>query len=387
MLINKNVSDVIGIQNSCKELMQELYVYESRPSDIIRDSHKTSKLDEAIRFEIIEYDEFTEELSLSADTVEYYEIRLGENTQTNISVVGDKLVKLEKELGFYNQRVKSSEPADREIKVIYQLLSQLPSILKHNLRAIASNSIFAFKSEANFEIKMEKLKISKDEIEKLMEATYACDDFVKNQHHFFKTMYNYKINSTVLRFKRESINLQKSFIKLFDDIKNFINQSIKDGELIKKLQKLKALKDEKKLMGSTNIEEISKKQKIISKSVKVKKLHPDDQILHYIETLRKIISLREIELQDNRVDSALKYDINEVSKVERKLYNYQKLNKTFLSQDENLMAFLVHNNIDEERLLGVFIRMLKNYSDKHEVDSDVFVKYNNREYVEVKRCL
>ncbi|PHS39377.1 MAG: hypothetical protein COB07_06380 [Sulfurovum sp.] len=387
MMINKNISDIIGIQNSSKEIIQELYTYESRPDDIVRDSYKSSKLDEAIRFEIIEYDEFTEELSLSADTREYYELRLGQNTQTNLGLVGDKLTKLDKELGFYNQRVKSSEPADREMKAIYNLLSQIPSLLKHNLRAIASNSIFAFKSEANFKIKMEKLKVSKDEIEELMTATYACDQFLLDQHHFFKSMDNYKINSVNLRFKRESIALEKSFIKLFDDIKNFINQSIKDGELIKKLQKLKELKDDKKLLNATNIEEISEKQRVISKSVKVKKLHPDDQIVNYLETLRKIISLREIELQDNRVDSDLKYDVNEVSKVERKLYNYQKLNEDFLSQDEDLMTFLVNKNIDNNRLLGVFIRMFKNYSYNYEVDSDKFVKYDHREYVEVKRCL
>jgi len=387
MIINKNISDIIGIQNSCKEIIQELYTYESRPSDIIRDSYRSSKLDEAIRFEIIEYDEFTEELSLSADTTEYYETRLGQNTQTNLGVVGDKLAKLDKELGFYNQRVKSSEPADREMKAIYKLLSQIPPLLKHNLRAIASNSIFAFKSEPNFEIKMDKLKISKNEIEELIEATYSCDKFLLDQHYFFKSMDNYKINSVILRFKRESIELEKSFIKLFDDIKNFINQSIKDGKLIKKLQKLKELKDDKKLLNSTNIEEISEKQKVILKSVKVKKLHPDDQIVNYLGTLRKIISLREMELQDSRVDSALKYDIDEVSRVERKLYNYQKLNKEFLLQDEELMTFLINKNIDESRLLGVFIRMLKNYSYKYEVDSDKFVRYNNREYVEVRRCL
>lgn len=387
MIIHKNISDIIGIQNSCKEIIQELYTYESRPSDSIRDSYKSSKLDEAIRFEIIEYDEFAEELSLSADTTEYYEIRLGQNTQTNLGLVGDKLAKLDKELGFYNQRVKSSEPADREMKAIYHLLSQIPSLLKHNLRAIASNSIFAFKSEPNFEIKMEKLKISKEEIAKLIEATYACDTFLENQHHFFKAMDNYKINSMILRFKRESIALEKSFIKLFDDIKNFINQSIKDGKLIKKLQKLKELKDDKKLLNSTNIEEISEKLKVILKSVKVKKLHPDDQIYNYLGTLRKIISLREIALQDSRVDSDLKYDIDEISRVERKLYNYQKLNKEFLLQDEDLMTYLINKNIDESRLLGVFIRMLKNYSYKYEVDSDKFVRHNNREYVEVRRCL
>jgi len=387
MAINKNISEIINIQNSCRDIMQELYDYESRPNDSIRDSYNSSKLNEAIRFEIIEYDEFNNELSLNVETLEYYESRLGHNSQTNIGLIGDKLEKLHEELGFYNQRVKSDEPAHKEIKSIYNLLTQLPSILKHNLRAIAQNSIFAFKSEPNFKIKMQKLKISKDEIQKLIDATYACDKFLNQQHHFFRTIDNYKINSAILRFKKESIELEKSFIRLFDDIKNFINQSIKDAEFIKKLQKIKTLKDDKKLLNSTNIEELSKKQKIISKSKKPKKLHPDDQILDYIATLRKIISSRAIELQDSREDSDLKYDVNEVKTVERKLYNYQKLNREFLLQDEDLMTFLVSKKIDEDRLLGVFIRMLKNYSGKYEIESDKFLKYENREYVEVKKCL
>ena len=387
MAINKNISEIISIQNSCKDIMQELYSYEARPNDIIRDSYSSSKLDEAIHFEIIEYDEFNDELSLNADTLEYYEARLGHNSQTNIGLVGDKLEKLHKELGFYNQRLKSDEETYREIKSIYNLLTQLPSLLKHNLRAIAQNSIFAFKSETNFEIKMQKLKISKDEITKLIDATYACDDFLTQQHNFFKAMNNYKINSAILRFKKESIALEKSFIKLFDDIKNFINQSIKDGDFIKKLQKIKALKDDKKLFSSTNIKELSQRQKVKPKSVKQKKLHPDDKILDYISTLRKIINSRAIKLEDRRVDSDLKYNLNKIITVERKLYNYQLLNREFLIQDEDLITFLVSKEIDESRLLGVFIRMLRNYSSRYEINLDKFLKYNDREYVEVKRCL
>jgi len=326
-------------------------------------------------------------LSLTADTREYYQSRVGESRETNLGLIGDKLTKLEKELGFYNQRVKSSEPTDREIRAIYNLLFSLPSLLKYNLRAIASNSIFAFKSEPNFEIKMEMLQISKDEIKELMDATYACDKFLLEQHHFLSSMKNYKIDSVILRFKRDSIEMERSFIKLFDDIKNFINQSIKDGELIKKLQRLKELKDDKKLLIATNIEEVAERQKQISKSQRVKKIHPDDQILNYLETLRKIMSDREIELQDSRVDSDLRYDIHEVSRVEKRLYDYQKLNREFLSQDKDLMSFLMSKDIEESKLLGLFIRMLKNYSSEYEVDGERFVKHNDREFVEVKRCL
>ncbi|MEA3492034.1 MAG: hypothetical protein U9R27_09065 [Campylobacterota bacterium] len=364
-----------------------MYSYESRPSGVIRDRYSGSKLNEAIRFDIIEHDEFAEEFTLSVDTLEYYDVRLGQNRETNIGLIGEKLEKLQSELNFYNQRVKNSEATDKELKSIHKILYSIPSLLKNNLVAIASNSIFAYKSEPNFKIKMEKLQISKGEISKLLEATYSCDKFLNQQYHFFKAMNNYKINAAVLRFKKASIELEKSFIKLFDDIKSFINQSIKDGEFTKKLQKLKVLKDEKRLLGSTNIEELAKKQKVIVKSLKVKRVHPDDQIYNYLETMIKIIERRKIELHASKTDTALKYDINEENIVQRKLYDYQKLNREFLEQDEELMAFLIGKNIDKSRLLGVFIRMVKNYSSAYEVDGEKFVKYNNREFVEVKRCL
>ncbi len=387
MALNKNIIDIIQIQNSCRSVIQELYDYESRPSDAIRDTYKSSKLDDAIHFDIIEYNDFNEEFSLSSDTEEYYKTRLGQNDETNIGLIDEKLLKLGVQLNFYNKRIKSSESTDKELKLIYKILSQIPSLLKYNLFAITSSSIFAFKSEPNFDIKMDKLKICQNEISQLIDASQNIDDFLKTQYYFFKAMNNSKISSTILRLKNNSIELEKSFIKLFDDIKNYINQSIKDGKFIKKLQILKEMKNENRLIFDTNIQELVKDKQAVSKSIKIKKIHPDDKILDYIDTIRKILELRKIELSDTKQDSILEYDINEIVKVERKLYNYQKLNSGFLSQDENLIAFLLSKNIDKDRLLGVFIRMLKNYSSKYEIDDEKFITLDDRKYIEVKRCL
>lgn len=387
MAINKNIIDIIQIQNSCRSIIQELYDYESRPSDVIRDAYKNSKLDDAIHLDIIEYDEFNEEFSLSSDTEEYYKTRLGQNDETNIGLIDEKLSRLETQLNFYNKRVKSSESADKEVKLIYKILSQIPSLLKYNLFAITSSSIFAFKSEPNFDIKMDKLKICQDEISQLIDASQNIDNFLKTQYYFFKAMNNTKISSMILRLKNNSVKLEKSFIKLFDDIKNFINQSIKDGEFIKKLQSLKELKNENRLILDTNIQELAKDKLSISKSVTIKKIHPDDKILDYIDTIRKILELRKVELNDTKQESELEYDINEILKVEKKLYNYQKLHNDFLSQDENLISFLLSRDIDKDRLLGVFIRMLKNHSSKYEIDEEKFIALDDRKYIEVKRCL
>jgi len=158
MTITKNITDIISIQNSCKDIVQELYTYESRANDVIRNNYKNAKIDDAIRFDIIEYDNYDDELALSSDTEDYYKTRLGQQDETNISFISDKLEKLKTLLQTYNIRKRNNENTDKNIKQIYKLLNQIPSLLRYNLQAISSNSIFAFKNEPNFDIKINELK-------------------------------------------------------------------------------------------------------------------------------------------------------------------------------------------------------------------------------------
>jgi len=383
MAITKNIIDIINIQNSCKDVIQELYTYESRPNDTLRISNKNAKIDEAIRFDILEYDEFDDELSLSHDTQEYYKTRLGQNSETYIGLIGEKIEKLHIQLGNYNIRTKNLESSEKELKLIYQILSQIPSLLKYNLHAIASNSIFAFKNEPNFDIKMLNLQVCQDEILELIKTSENIDTILQTQKSFFKSMQSKKINSTILRLKHNSAELEGAFRKLYDDIKNYINQAIKDGEFIKKLQLLKKLKDENKLHSSTNIEELSKQKHSITSNIKERRIHPDDRVYDYIDIIRKIIDTRALELQNTQEDSPLSYDFNEKVEVKKSLYNYTKLNRDFLAQEKDLVTFLVQNEIKDEKLLGVFIRMLKNFSNKYQINNANFVTIDKRKYREI----
>ena len=384
MSLNKNITEIIKVQNSCRDVIQELYNYERRPNDVIRETYKNAKIDEAIRLDIIEYDSFDDELSLTSDTQEYYKTRLGQNSETTINSIDDKLAKLKTQLTYYNKRVNAQESTDKEIRFIYRILNQIPTLLRYNLYAISSNSIFAFKNEPNFEIKMDKLEISKKEIQQLVEALVSVDNFLKEQQNFFKSMNNHKINSLILKINRNSLELEYSFRMLYEDIKKFINKSIKDGIFIKKLQRLRELKQEGLLSEKTDIDERISKQKMVVTSLKDKKIHPDDRVFDYIDTIEKIIQQRKIQLQDTKEETELSYDIDEVVKIEKTLYNYTKLHKEFLNQDDDLATFLQKSSIDKFKLLGVFVRLLKNYFLNYEVDYDNFIEIDKRKYVIVK---
>jgi len=383
MQITTNITDIINIQNSCKEIIQELYTYDARANDAIRANYKKAKIDEALRLEILEYDSYDDTLTLSSDTHTYYKNRLGQDDETNIGLIGEKIAKLKRFLQIYNIRTKKNEDVSKDLKSIYHLLIQIAPLLNHNLQAISSNSLFAFKNEPNFEVKIINLNISKDEINELIKASKIVDDFLQMEHHFFKSMNDRKITSAILKIKHNSVQLESSFRILFREIQNFINQAIKDGVLIKKIKKLKELKDDNTLLQKTDIEQKIAELQPLPKATKEKRLHPDDKIFDYIEILRNIIASRKIELKNIKISEPITYDIEAAVSVEKNLYNYPELHKIFLFQEKDLISFLKMNHIDDERLLGVFVRMLKNYAVHYDLDSEEFITLNNREYAEI----
>ena len=384
MTLNKNIIDIIKVQNSCGGVIQELYNYETRPNDAMRESYKGAKIDDAICLEIIEYDSFDDELTLSPDTQQYYQTRLGQNNETTIDSIDTKLLKLKTELSYYNKRVTAKESTDKEIRNLSKILNQIPTLLRYNLYAISSNSIFAFKNEPNFEIKMDKLDVSKKEIKQLVEASISVDKFLKENQNFFKSMNNHRVNSIILKINKNTLELEYSFRMLYEDIKRFINKSIKDGEFIKKLQKLRELKTQNLLFSKTDIEEKLAKRNHIVEPIRDKKLYPLDKMFEYIDTIQEIIQKRKIDIQDTKEDTELSYNMDEVIKIEKTLYNYPKLHEQFLSQDDDLATFLQTNSIDKSKLLGVFIRLLKNYFLKYKIDYEDFVEIDKRKYVIVK---
>jgi hypothetical protein len=386
-MTTKNIKEIISIQNYCKDIIQELYTYETRPYDALSKNINITKLEEAIRLEIIEHDSFDDELSLSVDTEEYYRARLGENNETNIGEVGDKLTKLENLLKDYNVRQRTNENATKEIKSIYKLLNKIPSIFKHNLQALSSTTVFTFKNEPNFEIKMNNLKRCKEEISQLSDALKDVDRVMDEQWSFFRSMDDRKINFAINKIKRNSADFERSFAQLHDDILNFINQSIQDGAFIKRLKKLKQLKSDYTLIKNTNIEELVAKEQAILPKVKENKILPEDKMYAYVEQIQEILKDRKSVIVNTQEVTPIDYDIDENAKVSKKLYNYPKIHREFLNQERDLISFLLNYplKIEEEKLMGVFVRLIKNYADEYKIEDKVddFVQIEDRLFLKV----
>ncbi len=385
-MTTKNIKEIIEIQNYCRKIIQELYKYESRPYNIVTDYIKdTTKLEDAIKLEIIEYDSFDDELTLSVDTEEYYRKRLGQSHETNIGEIGDKLKKLRNLLKDYNIRQLANENRDREIKAIYKLLHKIPHIFKYNLQALSSTSLFTFKNESNFEIKMINLKRCKEEINQLSKALEEVDRVIDEESNFFKSMDSRKINLAIYKIKQNSADLERSFAQLYNDIIQFINQTIQDGEFIKHIKKLKQLKYDNTLVKNTNIESIVESKISIVGGVKEHKILPDDEMYAYVEQMQERLKERQKVILNSKKTTPIDYDITKKVELSKKLYDYTKIYQDFLKQDRDLISFLLNYplKIEEEKIMGVFIRVLKNHSSNYEIENEEFIRVKDRLFLKV----
>jgi hypothetical protein len=235
---------------------------------------------------------------------------------------------------------------------------------------------------------MMTLEVCKKEIQQLSEALENIDRVMDEQWNFFRSMNDVKINFAIRKIKRSSAELEKSFAKLHEDILNFINQSIQDGKFIKHLKKLKQLKDENTIYDNSNIAELVKNKSSIIENIKEKKILPDDKMYAYVESIQEILKLRQIKVVRDKEATAIDYDFRKENKVSKILYDYPKINREFLAQENDLMTFLLGYpiRIEEEKIMGVFIRLLKNYTLQYEIkDSgkEEFVQVNDRLFLKV----
>jgi hypothetical protein len=143
------------------------------------------------------------------------------------------------------------------------------------------------------------------------------------------------------------------------------------------------LKNDGTLYIDTNIEECVKTKPHINQTIKEKRILRDDRVIDFIDEIQTIIKTRKIKIIDTKKDKEIDYDIDKKRVLKRILYNYLKLNHDFLLQDKDLITFLKLQNIEKAKLLGVFVRMIKNFSSKYNMDNDDFIKIENRIYKKV----
>jgi len=219
-------------------------------------------------------------------------------------------------------------------------------------------------------------------------ALKEVDRVMSEQWNFFRSMDDRKISFAIHKIKRNSADLERSFAQLHDDILHFINQSIQDGKFIKHIKALKSLIYENRLKEKTNIEELLTTKQLIGGAVKEKKILPDDKMYAYVEQLQEILKSRKKAIVNTQETTAIEYDIQEEVKVSKILYNYSKIHKEFLEQELDLISFLLQYpmKIEEEKLMGVFIRLLKNYASEYIVDNngmEEFIEVEDRLFLKV----
>ena len=386
----KDILGIFSLLNSCSGLIQNIYDYDELDYDgnelEFNGKKLTKQINDLKNIGVLDYDEENFSLSLSLQSEDYLNFLLGEAEDTNISVIEQKIHVLKNTIKEYKIRVRADESTAKEEKKIFKLLNHIPSILRLNIKTISSTSVFAYKNESNYEIKMIKLKQCRKDIEALLSAIDEVDKYLKNnKYEFFHKVNNDKIKFAQKRISLNNIKLREAVISLRKDNIKFLNQTIQDGEFFKKLSKLYTMKKENELEKKSDFLEKINNFNFKSKSFSIKSITPDDIGYDIADELRANLEQRKLESIIAEKKTYEKIDSNSLSKVKKlSSIDYKVVYNDFRAQEKDLITYLFDcENIPEEKCEGIMHRIIIKWFKMLEIQQKQRVEINEILYPKI----
>lgn len=274
---NKLLKDVLKPLANADSLsiVSHLYEHEEAFYDgvefVFEGKELSGKIEKLIENKIIDYDVFTETLSLEYQSDDFFRYLMEANTETSIEDVKKKIKLIEQNLSNINLRKKNFEAFDKEAKNIQKAIRSVPNIIERNAKILNSGSLFAYKIEKNQDIKIEYLEVCKTQIDDLSRALEQFTKFI-NKRSNNKTFVELLPNPLLLDSVRNNLmGHRKIILHTRMSIIDYLARTLKDGEFLKKLNTIGSIIKNGKIFSETNILETIEQKELLPRHRDIKK--------------------------------------------------------------------------------------------------------------------
>ncbi len=365
--MDKNIKDILKSISSEKnrKLLQELYVYNEvtyNGFEYIQDGLNISDSVQKLKEQgVVDYDEYSGTLALEYQTDDYFKYLTDTSNDTNIEDIKRKQVFINKKLEHIRQKKESAHvhlktienvKALKESKDIQKALRSIPSIINKNYIALNNNSLFAFKVEENLQIKINILEECKTQLKELATALDKIERFLKKLN---KTFLEILPNPLLLdKLRADIILYRKTILSARETTSYYLAKTLKDGDFIKKLNKISLLIKENQLAAKTNFYDVVDIAKCtIEKKNFSKKI--DIELGNYYETIDDRYTARVLKENTKQVkkDEKVYTPVNKnkpdrVLKMVKPSQLYEQFKKDILF--DNLIDFLYSKDLNSSNI-------------------------------------
>lgn len=344
-------------------------------SDILEsfDTKVDSKLIvQLIDKEVLDYDEFQSLLTLDYQTSEFVNHLRGTDKDINIEAVNKQIQSIKNSLLDVRRRKNKNENYNKERRNIIKRLRNIPSILKYNYITVRNSSVISFQTENNIEIKKNHLKNCKKELNNIVDAFETARVFItKKRKILHQVIEDNRIIDMVLGYFNE---VNKAIVDTRKDISFYLNKTLENENLLKKIKKIGSLNKQGLLEENTNIQEVFGTFYKHKKNTKKSKLNliRDCELIDFQDKIRDEIERRDIRLDLLKIGAEKKvYDeVDTQKKVNLiQLVDFKNLYKKFYVQDElDFVNYLVSLKVEENKISPLVAKTIIEYHINLEID-------------------
>ncbi|MDE5882806.1 MAG: hypothetical protein K2H60_13865 [Muribaculaceae bacterium] len=251
----RNIVDLLNCLYTDKKLLSEMYQRRTE-IDFTREEAlyfiEPNRLDLLLKYGVIR--EEGANLELEEVFLHFFEEVLCANEVISQSAIKDQLTLLKESIDFY---LKSrSEPSEQRkyMQKVKRSLRNIARISSRNVLDLKRNVDDTFKTERNYEIKRDKLKKYQSQIRDINTLANATQELLDDQHSTFENFSpdDYLSNLIVI-VRIELIEVNRNLIELQSVIRDYLNQIERQDSLIKKIRRLKMMKDQLIWKSATNV--------------------------------------------------------------------------------------------------------------------------------------
>lgn len=290
-------------------------------------------------------------VSMNGRLREFFEDFLEVDETVHVLYVQEYLDKIE-ELKVYFERETSPRQKDEYLLLIKNNLRRIQRITIQNIKTLRRNMDEAYKSAANFDIKREKLNYlrnQRDALEQLLRVVnqMLCDD------QFFRTTSDEELLYIIHHVKVTLHESRHNLIEIQQQIIEYLNQIEFRAEIMKKVLRLKTLRDKFQLKEHSNFHEVVNRlndspllpQESYRTRLAARQLIEEPEMHNIILKVRQKVSTRKL-LESSHAGDIASEALADSDQKEQ-VINLEALKNLFIKGKDDLFTFVMNHDFSQ----------------------------------------
>ena len=326
-------------------------------------------------------------LELEEVYLRFFEDVLDVNEEINIASVKECIDSLKENIVYY-QKETTDKRKYQYLSIVQRKLRDIGVRTIRNVIDLKRNVDTAYKQEPNYDIKIQKLRNLDEKRKSIRALMEACERLMEEDKAFFSFTSNPQMASTIADVRNDFTDAYYNLLSIETQIIEYIHLIEQQNLLIKKIRKLKYLRDQLTIKESTDIiPVVSRMNPVWMENRQYNRMRVSLEMLQSSEemsALMRRVAEKEGIIRKSRTSALplteddLRENVSPLNEV-----NQQEVWRAFRAGSNDLFSFILSYDYKQERTIEqhavLFCQLAVQHPNECRI-TDKYATYENLEY-------